>query len=52
MLSFHCGVNVESPITAIEGRTPASAAPFAIVIDAPISTQELIEFHGGRAPKV
>ena len=32
-------VNVESPITAIEGHAPASAAPTAMVREAPISTQ-------------
>ena len=30
-------VKVESPITAIAGNNPASAAPFAIGMDAPIS---------------
>ena len=43
---------VESPITATLGINPASAAPTAIVTDAPISTQELIALNGGRAPSV
>ena len=36
-------VKVESPITATAGTKPASAAPFAIVIEAPISTQLFID---------
>ena len=45
-------VNVESPITAIDGNNPASAAPFAIVIEAPISTQLDRALNGGSAPSV
>ena len=45
-------VNVESPMIAIEGRRPASAAPLAIVIEAPISTQEARALNGGKAPRV
>jgi len=41
-------VNVESPITDTAGYNPASAAPFAMVIEAPMSTQELIAWNGGR----
>jgi hypothetical protein len=33
-------VKVESPMTAMDGFKPASAAPIAMVTDAPISTQE------------
>ena len=45
-------VNVESPMTAIEGNNPASAAPLAIVMDAPISTQLDSALNGGSAPRV
>ena len=45
-------VKVESPITDTAGNNPASAAPLAIVIEAPMSTQELIAWNGGKAPKV
>ena len=45
-------VNVLSPITAIAGCCPASAAPLAIVTDAPISTQACIAWKGDSAPKV
>ena len=45
-------VKVESPITAIAGKTPASAAPFAMVMEAPISTQLSIARNGGKAPSV
>jgi hypothetical protein len=45
-------VNVESPITATDGLNPASDAPLAIVIDAPISTHELMASKGGKAPNV
>jgi len=45
-------VNVESPIRAIAGWSPAAAAPLAIVIEAPISTQVSIASYGGRAPSV
>ena len=45
-------VNVESPITAIAGNNPPSAAPLAIVMDAPISTHECIALKGGNAPNV
>ena len=45
-------VNVESPINATACFMPASAAPFAMVMEAPMSTHELIEFKGGKADKV
>ena len=45
-------VKVESPMTATAGRSPASAAPLAMVIEAPISTQESMAQKGGRAPSV
>ena len=45
-------VKVESPITAMAGRWPASAAPLAIVIEAPMSTQESMARNGGSAPSV
>ena len=45
-------VKVESPIIATEGTSPASAAPLAIVMDAPMSTQALIPLKGGNAPSV
>ena len=45
-------VKVESPITATVGNNPASQAPLAIVIEAPMSTQELMDWKGGSAPKV
>ena len=45
-------VKVESPMTAIAGKSPASAAPFAMVIDAPISTQLDRALNGGSAPRV
>ena len=35
-------VNVESPMTATGYGSPASAAPFAIVMDAPMSTQDVM----------
>ncbi len=35
-------VKVESPITQRAGRSPASAAPLAMVMEAPISTQLLM----------
>ena len=45
-------VKVESPITATEGKSPASAAPFAMVMDAPMSTQLASALKGGSAPSV
>lgn len=45
-------VKVESPMIAIAGNCPASAAPFAMVIEAPISTQLFKARNGGNAPKV
>ena len=45
-------VKVESPITATAGWTPASEAPFAIVMEAPMSTQESMALKGALAPKV
>ena len=45
-------VNVESPMTATDGWMPASAAPFAIVTEAPMSTQDEIAWKGGNAPSV
>ena len=45
-------VKVESPMTATAGCTPASEAPFAIVMEAPMSTQELMALKGALAPKV
>ncbi len=45
-------VKVESPITATLGVNPASAAPTAMVTEAPISTHELIALNGGKAPSV
>ena len=45
-------VKVESPMTAMEGCCPASAAPFAIVTEAPISTQAWIAWKGESAPRV
>ena len=45
-------VKVESPITATAGRRPASAAPLAIEIEAPMSTQVLMALNGGMAPRV
>ena len=45
-------VKVESPITATEGNKPPSAAPFAMVIEAPMSRQESIALNGGSAPRV
>ena len=45
-------VKVESPITETEGNRPPSAAPFAIVIEAPMSRQESIALKGGSAPSV
>ena len=45
-------VNVESPITDTAGKSPASEAPLAMVMEAPISTQELMASKGGKAPKV
>jgi hypothetical protein len=44
-------VNVESPITHTAGNKPASAAPFAMVMDAPMSTQELMVLNGGKSAK-
>ncbi len=41
-------VKVESPIMDTAGNWPASAAPLAIVIDAPMSTQESIALKGLR----
>ena len=43
-------VKVESPITATAGWTPASEAPFAIVMEAPMSTQESMALKGALAP--
>ena len=37
---------------ATVGNNPASQAPLAIVIEAPMSTQELMDWKGGSAPKV
>ena len=45
-------VKVESPITATEGNCPPSAAPLAIVTEAPISTQVSIARNGGSEPSV
>ena len=45
-------VKVESPITAMAGCTPASAAPLAIVMEAPMSTQLSMARNGGSAPSV
>lgn len=45
-------VKVESPITDTAGRKPASAAPLAIVIEAPISTQVFMALNGSSAPRV
>ena len=45
-------VNVESPMTATAGKRPPSAAPFAIVMEAPMSTHELIALKGAFAPSV
>ena len=45
-------VKVESPMTAMAGCTPASAAPFAMVMEAPMSTQESMARNGGSAPRV
>ena len=45
-------VKVESPMTAIDGYTPASAAPLAIVIEAPISTQVSMAWNGASQPSV
>ena len=45
-------VNVESPMTATAGHWPASAAPLAMPIEAPRSTQEWMALNGGRKPSV
>ena len=45
-------VKVLSPIIAIAGNSPASAAPLAIVIEAPISTVLSRAWYGGNAPRV
>ena len=45
-------VKVESPMMATAGNKPASAAPFAIVMLAPMSTQLLSALNGGNAPNV
>ena len=45
-------VKVESPITAIEGCCPASAAPLAMVIEAPMSTQVSMAWNGASHPSV
>ena len=45
-------VNVLSPITATAGNTPASAAPLAIVMEAPMSRQDEMAPYGGSAPSV
>jgi len=44
--------NVLSPMTASTGRKPASAAPLAIPIDAPMQTHDSMAEYGGRAPSV
>ena len=45
-------VKVESPMIATAGHCPASAAPFAIVMLAPMSTHEWMAWNGGRNPRV
>ena len=45
-------VKVESPMTAMEGCCPASAAPLAIVIEAPMSTQVSMAWNGASQPSV
>ena len=45
-------VKVESPMMATDGKSPASAAPLAMVMDAPMSTQLARALNGGRAPRV
>ena len=45
-------VKVESPMTATAGCRPASEAPFAMVMEAPLSTQELMALNGALAPSV
>ncbi len=45
-------VKVESPMTAMAGRSPASAAPLAIVIDAPMSTTVSMAWNGASHPSV
>ena len=45
-------VKVESPITATEGCWPASAAPLAMVIEAPMSTHVSMACSGASHPSV
>ena len=45
-------VNVESPMQATAGVSPASEAPMAMVIDAPMSTVLFIDSSGGIALRV
>ena len=45
-------VKVESPMTARAGCCPASAAPLAIVIEAPMSTQVSMAWNGESHPSV
>ena len=43
---------VLSPITATTGRHPASAAPLAMPMEAPMQTQDSPNEKGGRTPRV
>ena len=43
---------VLSPITAIAGRGPASEAPLAMPIEAPMQTQDSPALYGGNTPSV
>ena len=45
-------VKVESPMMASDGNCPASAAPLAMVMEAPMSTHESMALNGFRNPRV
>ena len=45
-------VKVESPMIDTAGRWPASAAPLAMVIEAPMSTQVSMALNGASQPRV
>lgn len=45
-------VKVESPMTATAGCCPASAAPLAIVIEAPMSSTVSMAWNGASQPSV
>ena len=45
-------VKVESPMTAMVGCCPACAAPMAMVIEAPMSTQVSMAWNGASQPSV